>query len=646
MKIEKLKINAFGNIKDKEIELDDGINLVYGKNEAGKSTLLKFIVNILYGISKNKRGKEFSDYDRFKPWNTEEFSGKISYTLDNGKKYEVFRDFNKKNPVIYDEELNDISKEYTIDKNLGNLFFLEQTKIDEDTFLSTLASMQTEVKLGKQEQNILVQKIANLAGTGEDNVSYKKAIEKINKRQVEEIGTSRTQGRPINIVKDQKYKLQDEIGELEEYKDKKYEIEQDKIILENDVKNKEEILNVLKELKNIDELNKIEAQKVEFNKSIVASNNEKITKLKSEKEEVKKELDNIQNTKREEKRKKQKNILSIVFAILVIVLAVLMIILKDKEVLFNCFRIALGIDIFAFLFSIILYNNKMKKIEKQMEKEVYNNNQKRQEIQNEIEKINSQIELLEKNNEEQIQEIEKQNTNLKNEIDIKKTNILNKYNMQNELANTDYTELLNKIEQTKSNINSSTLKIHELELDKKNIMPKLERLAQMEEELEELKQKEIVLNKDNESIELAKEILELAYTKMKENVTPKFTKELSENIGRISNGKYKNVRINDEQGILVEKENGEYVSSEKLSIGTIEQLYLSLRFGAIKELSQENMPIILDEAFAYYDTNRLENILKYINEEFKNNQIIILTCSNREKEALEKLNIKHKEILL
>lgn len=646
MKIEKLKINAFGNIKDKEIELDDGINLVYGKNEAGKSTLLKFIVDILYGISKNKRGKEFSDYDRFKPWNTEEFSGKISYTLDNGKKYEVFRDFNKKNPVIYDEELNDISKEYTIDKNLGNMFFLEQTKIDEDTFLSTLASMQTEVKLGKQEQNILVQKIANLAGTGEDNVSYKKAIEKINKRQVEEIGTSRTQGRPINIVKDQKYKLQDEIGELEEYKDKQYEIEQDKIILENDVKNKEEILNVLKELKNIDELNKIEAQKVEFNKSIVASNNEKITKLKSEKEEVKKELDNIQNTKREEKRKKQKNILSIVFAILAIVLAVLMIILKDKEVLFNCFRIALGIDIFAFLFSIILYNNKMKKIEKQMEKEVYNNNQKRQEIQNEIEKINSQIELLEKNNEEQIQEIEKQNTNLKNEIDIKKTNILNKYNMQNELANTDYTELLNKIEQTKSNINSSTLKIHELELDKKNIMPKLERLAQMEEELEELKQKEIVLNKDNESIELAKEILELAYTKMKENVTPKFTKELSENIGRISNGKYKNVRINDEQGILVEKENGEYVSSEKLSIGTIEQLYLSLRFGAIKELSQENMPIILDEAFAYYDTNRLENILKYINEEFKNNQIIILTCSNREKEVLEKLNIKHKEILL
>ena len=53
---------------------------------------------------------------------------------------------------------------------------------------------------------------------------------------------------------------------------------------------------------------------------------------------------------------------------------------------------------------------------------------------------------------------------------------------------------------------------------------------------------------------------------MKENVTPKFTKNLSKNIEEISDGKYKNVRINDEEGIIVEKENGEYISSEKLSI--------------------------------------------------------------------------------
>ncbi len=58
------------------------------------------------------------------------------------------------------------------------------------------------------------------------------------------------------------------------------------------------------------------------------------------------------------------------------------------------------------------------------------------------------------------------------------------------------------------------------------------------------------------------------------------------------------------------------------------------------------MPIILDEAFAYYDEARLTNILKYISEEFKNNQIIILTCTNREREILEKLNLQYRKIEL
>ena len=66
----------------------------------------------------------------------------------------------------------------------------------------------------------------------------------------------------------------------------------------------------------------------------------------------------------------------------------------------------------------------------------------------------------------------------------------------------------------------------------------------------------------------------------------------------------------------------------------------------LKELTQENMPIILDEAFAYYDEERLKNILNYLHTEFKNNQIIILTCSNREKEIFDELKIDYKSIEL
>ena len=224
MKINKIKINSYGKLKEKEINLNNGINILYGKNEAGKSTLLKFIINSFYGISKNKKGKEYSDYEKYLPWTGEEFSGKLEYELNNKNRYEIYRDFKKKNPKIFNENMEDISKEFNIDKNKGNEFFYEQTKVDEDLFLSTIVSCQDEVKLEKTQQSMLIQKIANLVGTGEDNVSYKRAIDRINRRQLDEVGTERSREKPINVVAKKIEELQKEKEELEKYGDIKYQI--------------------------------------------------------------------------------------------------------------------------------------------------------------------------------------------------------------------------------------------------------------------------------------------------------------------------------------------------------------------------------------------------------------------------------------
>ena len=217
MKINKIKINSYGKLRDKEINLNNGINIIYGQNEAGKSTLINFIINSFYGISKNKKGKEVSDYDRYKPWSGEEFSGKIEYELDNREKFEIYRDFNKKNPKIFNENMEDISKDFNIDKNKGNEFFYEQTKIDEDLFLSTLAINQNEVKLENKEQNILIQKIANLAQTGDDSISFKRVIDRINRRQLDEIGTERSREKPINVISKKIQDLESEKDELQKY---------------------------------------------------------------------------------------------------------------------------------------------------------------------------------------------------------------------------------------------------------------------------------------------------------------------------------------------------------------------------------------------------------------------------------------------
>jgi len=68
MLIKKIQINNFGKLQNKEIKLNKGINIIYGENESGKSTLLKFITSMFYGANKNKNGKVISDYDRYTPW--------------------------------------------------------------------------------------------------------------------------------------------------------------------------------------------------------------------------------------------------------------------------------------------------------------------------------------------------------------------------------------------------------------------------------------------------------------------------------------------------------------------------------------------------------------------------------------------------
>ena len=651
MKINKIKINSYGKLKEKEINLKDGINIIYGKNESGKSTLLKFIVNSFYGISKNKKGQEYSDFEKYTPWIGEEFSGKIEYELNNKNKYEVYRDFKKKNPKIFNEKMEDISKEFNIDKAKGNEFFYEQTKVDEDLFLSTVVVKQQEVKLGKQEQNILVQKIANLVGTGEDNVSYKRAIDRIGRRQLEEIGSQKSREKPINITSKKIEELENQKQELEKYENIKYEIEENKNELEEEILNLEKENNFLKEIKLINEKENLETEKIKIKEKIKNENSEKIKIIENKINEIKNENKNIleinsekiknNKTIKKEKNKINKKILTLL--ILIIIINIFSIIFIKNNILKYIFLLTVPM---LLIYWVIAKNNLNKKI-KEQENTEKNNLEK---INNELNNLKNEINILEKNNIESENEINNLKNNLNLKINLEKEKIKNKY--INKIEKEKIQKIINlenvnyKIENLQNKLNSKKLELHTLELDKKNIEPQLENLSKIEEELEANKEKKLTLEEKNLSFELAKKVLLDSYEKMKSTVTPKFTQELSKNISKITNGKYQKIMFNDEEGIIVELEDGNYEPASKLSVGTIDQLYLSLRLSMVEELSEEKMPIILDEAFAYYDTQRLENILKYINEKFKEHQVIIFTCTNREKEILNKNEIQFNEYQL
>lgn len=637
MKINKIKINSYGKLKEKEIQLHDGINIVYGENESGKSTLLKFIVNSFYGISKNKKGKEYSDFDRYLPWTGEEFSGKIEYELNNKEKYEVYRDFKKKNPQIFNSSKEEISKQFNIDKTKGNEFFYEQTKMDEELFLSTVVVSQQEVRLGKQEQNMLVQKIANLVGTGDDNVSYKKAIDRINRRQLDEIGTDRSREKPINVLSRKIKELEGKKEELEKYENLKYEIEENKNKLGQQITKQESIINILKELKQINENKILEEEKIKIKEQIKIENEEKIKNNLNKINQIKNSNKNILENKEKIKNNKINKKIFFIFILLIIINLLQFYLLKNK--IFN-YTFLLTIPLFLIIYYIYKINRNRKIHQKERK-----NKKELEKINLEINNLNNEINLIKENNENLEKEIIELKNNLNLKINLEKEKIKNKYlkyNEKNTINNIINTENINlKIEETQNELNNKKIELESLNLEQKNIEPKLENLSKIEEELVNSKNKMLTLEKLNKSFELTKQVIIKSYDKMKNTVTPKFTRALSNNISRITDGKYTNIIFNDEQGIIIELDNGNYIPVDKLSIGTIDQLYLSLRLSMLEELSKEYMPIILDESFAYYDTKRLKNILEYISEKFKNHQVIILTCTNREKEILEELNISY-----
>ena len=265
-------------------------------------------------------------------------------------------------------------------------------------------------------------------------------------------------------------------------------------------------------------------------------------------------------------------------------------------------------------------------------------------IQDKLNQVDFKLDLLKKNTTETKNKKEELNIKL---IKNKNQQIEQLLEENKDISENEYSEIVGskkineKIEILQNIKNNNILELQKNEYRKSIIMQRVDRLAEIQEQLYEVEEQKQELDRQADAILLATETLEEAYQEMKDTVVPIFTKNLSSSIENISNGKYKKVVTNDKEGLLIQGKTGEYIPAKALSIGTIDQLYLSLRFAITNEATNEKMPIILDEAFAYYDNQRLINILKYISESFKDNQIIIFTCTSRECESFDKLNIDY-----
>lgn len=189
-------------------------------------------------------------------------------------------------------------------------------------------------------------------------------------------------------------------------------------------------------------------------------------------------------------------------------------------------------------------------------------------------------------------------------------------------SETDLTHNIQKLEWELARIREE---LKEKQLLKSNLQ---EQLLEMEDSDETIRK----LRKKIRALELAQLRLKEAAEEMTHSFGERLNAEGSRILCEITGGRYSRLLIDEGLDMAV-LHDGRRIPVERLSRGTLEQVYFSLRMAALKILYGEEIPVILDDAFVFYDEKRLKSVLKWLSEQ--PGQVIIFSCQTREKQLLE-----------
>ncbi len=745
MIFKELGLLNFGKFEDKKIELQDGINLIYGVNEGGKSTITNFIDGIFYGFSRDSLARKVRDelFEKSRPWTSNLYRGYI--ILNDGEEdYRISRDFDKDEVSILNlntgEDLSNDERNFLYSRipQPGVIFFELNRKIYKSSFYLGQRLSQLEDDASDELQA----RINNFSISEDENLDLTKVIEKM-EEDLYNLGTKRRKSSEIgrfygelekiskdkanfislketykNSIEDYKlskdklknleYKLKGrKLFELETLKAKLKECQTNESNGENDYKlsELERAIEINKELgiysSRLDDLLSTEQENFEVDLDL----EEDYKRYKEINREIQvlnennysKEMEIISWDIKNLEREIFKYILKFMSS-MIIGGAVIFISLYFKKYLISI----VSILFFTYsYFRIVKFRenkdllNRLKNkyqdyriksqektlIKKEFDKEIseilnkYGARDKKElselfdsKLQENFKNISRNEytrELMEKNSLE-IEDTKKKI--LEHEEDLE--NIFNKYGVQNikdlktlfhykkdDNRISEYKYRIEKLD--KENLSGDLYKEENIEeiqekidKEKNNILNLEGSLKTLDESLEKLRvldERSCELTEKLEKLEYKKELLELSIEKMEDfvkskrkNTLPLLKKEISQYLSSMTHGKYEEILIDDTFSIRVyDKDIEDYVDLDSLSMGTIDQIYLAFRLSISKIISDKEIPLVLDSHFDSYDDKRLKESLKMLESQ---QQVLIFTSTNREKEILDKNNMTYKLI--
>ena len=197
MLIERIDIENFGMLKNMHVTINNRINMFYGSNESGKSTLAAFIKFMFYGY----QGTNLNDPGQFgknekklyTPWNTNKVAGSIIIHYKD-RKYKIEREYSE--AARERVRIIDLSTNITLQnvEEPGEFFF----KMNEEVFTKTSFLKQFDSSdVGGED---LAGMIQNILFTADEDVNTQKTLKRLNDAKDKLLNEEKNDGIVLNLV--------------------------------------------------------------------------------------------------------------------------------------------------------------------------------------------------------------------------------------------------------------------------------------------------------------------------------------------------------------------------------------------------------------------------------------------------------------
>ncbi len=599
MRLLELHIDGFGKFHDRTISFNDGINIIYGKNEAGKSTLHTFIRGMLFGIERGRGRAAKNDlYTKYEPWeNSGTYEGWLRLEKD-GTIYRIERRFRKENKSLkIIDETKGLEEEATPAFVSSLLDGLTETMYNNTISIGQLKSA-TEDGMVTELKNY----IANMNTTGNISLNITKATAFLrNQKRALEAGLIPEASREFTALLAEIRNVEAEIAgpeyenQLAAYQNMRTQV-------------KGLIDNTQTQKKDLDE-------KLANGKKVLSDNGftdrASVNAMSSDAERLYSEY----NTLNGECNKKSRKVLSGLTAVLgvaglgaaatlgyfnltaylpvcgaaataavIFFIISLFILQKDKEYhrLFDNTSSELGALLARHLGDSAVSEDAMNAFRARM---------------GEFSKLCDMV--------------------AQSEAEIRKF-LEDLSNLQTKQAGCS--EMIEKQQRT------------QWELEKK-----LEHLSNCKNKAKALKRtlaENDRIHDEIVAIDLAQETMADLSSSIRDSFGLYLNKEASQYITGITGGIYDSMSIDENLNVFLNTKT-KLVPLENVSSGTMDQVYLALRLAAAKLLqgSGSGFPLIFDDSFTQYDDERLKTALEWLASAY-GGQIIIFTCHRREAQML------------